>query len=49
MRRTHLSSVERHPTDTLIDGLMRHFLYYPTKDDQAAGGLAELFYYVTLY
>ena len=49
MRRTHLSSVERHPTDTLIDGLTRHFLYYPTEDDQAAGGLAELFYYVTLY
>ena len=41
MRRTHLSSVERHPTDTLIDGLTRHFLYYPTEDDQAAGGLAE--------
>ena len=40
-RRTHLSSLEKNPTDTLTDSLMRHFLYYPTEAEKASAGLAE--------
>ena len=40
-RRTYLSSLEKHPTDTLTDYLMRYFLYYPSEADKAASGLAE--------
>lgn len=40
-RRQHLSSLEKHPTDTLTEHMMRYFLYYPTEAEHAAAGLAE--------